>query len=184
MAPIKAAATGASAAPTAQGHFEEGCKWFETAAARGELEAHYCLFVAHKSGKGVPVNPQLALRHLLAAAGGGEGEGEGAGEGEGQGQGEGEGGSPTEEEDTGMVRVRACYILGAVYETGDLGCAVDYDRAVDWWTRAAERSHPCSMVRIGVLQRRLGERAQAEKWFRLAASLGHNIPGEGEEHSH
>ena len=83
-----------------------------------------------------------------------------------------------------MVRVRAAYLLGAVYETGDLGCAVDYDLAVDWWTRAAERSHPCSMVRIGVLQRRLGERAQSEKWFRLAASLGHSIPGEGEEHNH
>ena len=163
------------------------------AAERGEAEGCYCLFVAYKNGKGVPVSNRLALKYLFAAAGqpggeeGGSGSssasassccGEAAQEGSSQ---EGEGG---EDEDVGLVRVRASYILGSMYESGDLGCEVDLEKAVDWWTKAAEKSHPCSMVRIGVLQRKQGERAQAEKWFRLAASLGHSIPGEGEEHSH
>ncbi len=178
------AGTGACAA-AALPLFEEACKWFKVAAERGEAEGHYFLFMAYKGGKGLPLDEKCALAHILAAAGSPDGEG---------GCADAPGGAATTassaaaaaegDEDVDLVRVRACYVLGEIYENGDLGCEVDLERAVDWWTRAAECSHACSMVRIGVLQRRCGEVQQAEKWFHLAASLGHAIPGEGEGHSH
>jgi len=151
--------------------FKEGVQWFRKAAEMGEAEGYYYLFVAHRTGKGAEQSDERALEALHAAAE--------KGLNQNFCREEGEDGDPG-----AAVRVRSAYVLGSVYENGELGQPVDHEKALDWWTIAAENNHPCSMVRIGVLLRNKGEKAQAEKWFRLAARLGHTIPGEGETHSH
>jgi TPR repeat protein len=168
--------------PAATAKFEEATAWFRKAAEGGEGEGHYYLFVAYRTGRGAPQSNEKALAAILAAsettssaalaaaAASGEAPCDTWDEGE--------------DNDPGSVRVRAAYVLGSVYEMGELGVAVDHDKALDWWTKAAEKNHPCSMVRIGLLLRNKGERTQAEKWFRLAQRLGHSVPGEGETHSH
>lgn len=168
--------------PAATAKFEEATAWFRKAAEGGEGEGHYYLFVAYRTGRGAPQSNEKALAAILAAtestnsaalaaaAAAGEAPSDTWDEGE--------------DSDPGSVRVRAAYVLGSVYEMGELGVEVDHDKALDWWTKAAEKNHPCSMVRIGLLLRGKGERTQAEKWFRLAQRHGHSIPAEGETHSH
>lgn len=71
----------------------------------------------------------------------------------------------------------ACHDLGASWATGDLGRGPDFERAVGWYRRAAERGHPESQYDLGFMVL-LGEGvskspSEALRWLEMAAEAGY-----------
>jgi TPR repeat protein len=67
--------------------------------------------------------------------------------------------------------------LGVGYERGALGLEKDEEKAVEWYTKAAEQGHRGSQYQLGLcFERAIGttrDTAQAAKWYKLAAEQGH-----------
>ncbi len=68
----------------------------------------------------------------------------------------------------------ACFALGDAYAAGN-GVARDSEKAIEWFTRAAETGHAQAMVRLALaLEREASPETPSEtiEWLKRAASLG------------
>jgi TPR repeat protein len=71
----------------------------------------------------------------------------------------------------------AQYLTGWRYQFGDDGLPGDYEKAADWYRRAAEQDHPKAQNQLGLLYNQgLGvekDYRMALHWYRKAADQGH-----------
>jgi TPR repeat protein len=63
-------------------------------------------------------------------------------------------------------------IIGNIYQLGLGGIAVDEERAVEWYSRAAIQGNGVASNNLGTSAFLRGDREKAEKWYNLARSQG------------
>jgi TPR repeat protein len=72
---------------------------------------------------------------------------------------------------------KAMTYLGVMYDKGQ-GVEQSSINAVSWYTKAAEGGDPAGMTNLGVVYERSMDYGEAMRWYRQAASLGHELAGE------